>query len=77
LLAWCGCEWDECCLVTVTSDATESEDAEELRPDIVFETRTFGRGVRGTAVCVEVVDREDDDEDAEGAGEEERGDEGI
>ena len=43
----------------------------------MFETRTFGRGVRGTAVCVEVVDREDDEDDAEGAGEAERGDEGI
>lgn len=39
--------------------------------------RAWGRGVRGTAVCVEAVDRDDDDEDdddADGAGETERGD---
>jgi len=29
------------------------------------------------AVCVEVVDREEDEDDAEGAGETERGSEGI
>jgi len=77
LLAWRVCEWDECRLVTVTSDATETEDADGLKPDITDGMRAFGRGVRGTAVCVEAVDRDDDEDDAEGAGEAERGNKGI
>lgn len=66
---------DEGRLVTVTSDATETEDEEGMRPDIGM--KASGRGVRGMAVCVEAVDREDVEDDAEGAGETERGAKGV
>jgi hypothetical protein len=49
---------------------------DDVRPDNARGNWAFGRGVRGTAVCVEVVDSDEDEDDAEGAGEEERGDEG-
>jgi hypothetical protein len=58
------------------SDATDVEDVDGARPDIARGIMAFGCGVRGTTVCVEVVDREEDDEDAEDTGEAERGDEG-
>jgi hypothetical protein len=41
--------------------------------DIDAAERLVGRGVRGTTVCVEVVEREEEVDDVEGAGEGVRG----
>lgn len=55
----------------VASDATDADDADGVRPTIG--EIAFERGVRGTAVWVEVVDSDEDDDDAEGAGDMDRG----
>lgn len=61
--------------MTVASDAIDTDDAEGVRPTIG--EIAFERGVRGTAVWVEVVDRDEEDEDVEGAGDADRGEEVV
>jgi len=66
-----------------TREVVDADAAGEIKPtprpeaELVckYGVRVFiGRGVLGTAVCVEVVERDEEDEDAEGAGEAARGD---